>query len=74
MNDISSKSDGGIANPAVRVDLWMFLLVAAGLGWLMWPRSRGTARAGTPNGAALRALSRSERNLREHEPMAGYGA
>ncbi len=78
MSDISIKSDGGIASAAARADVWLFLLVAAGLGWLMWPRSAPNSdsrhRHGKPNGGADRSLSRSERNLRDGEPMAGYGA
>jgi hypothetical protein len=74
MNDISTKPNGGVVSPVARVDLWMFLMVAASLGWLMWPRSREIDRRGKPGAAALRTLSRSERNLLEQEPMAGYGA
>jgi hypothetical protein len=78
MSDALIKSDGGIASAAARADVWLFLLVAAGLGWLMWPRSGpdngSRPRPGKPNGTGDRSLSRSERNLRDGEPMAGYGA
>ncbi|MGH7063969.1 MAG: hypothetical protein ACREET_07810 [Stellaceae bacterium] len=77
MSNALIKSDGGIASAAARADVWLFLLVAAGLGWLMWPRSAPSSnsrpRHGKPDGAD-RSLSRSERNLRDGEPMAGYGA
>ncbi|HEY1299582.1 MAG TPA: hypothetical protein VGF07_03745 [Stellaceae bacterium] len=75
MDDIATRPNGGIVGAAGRADLWMFLLVTAGLGWLMWPRpQKGDRGRRKLDGARMRRLSRAEHNLRDGEPMAGYGA